>query len=126
MGTSAESPLGEEPCGDPAPNDPTELLRKRRAAGGGMQGLSPSELKAYQSYVFAESTMDPPPKTDREAYDWLKESPAAAVCDLKDYDLPRFKTWVRYVREGRRSCGTQKNRPRAGRSSRHAARTDDL
>jgi hypothetical protein len=29
--------------------------------------------------------------------------------------LPRLETWKRYVREGRRSLGNQKNSPVAGR-----------
>ena len=34
---------------------------------------------------------------------------------LKDYNLPSFETWGRYLRKARRLLGEQKNTPRAGR-----------
>jgi len=48
--------------------------------------------------------------TDREVYNWC-------LVQLSDIDdMPKFPTWQRYVREGRRLHGVQKNLPRAGRS----------
>ena len=65
---------------------------------------------AYLSHKYAESKIHQPPKTDRDAYDWLYENAGA-----DDYKLPNYNTWVRYLRAGRKYYGTQKNSPRGGR-----------
>lgn len=68
---------------------------------------------AYRSYILAEQRAEKE-ISDREAYYWLKEH------GTPDYRLPAFKTWQKYVTAGRKYYGTQKNTPRAGRTSRSA------
>ena len=84
--------------------------------------LPRSFLVAYQSFTYAEANMPQPPETDREAYDWLMEN----FPDVEEYTLPEFHTWVRYVREGRKHHGTQKNTPRPGREGRSIVKASDL
>jgi hypothetical protein len=81
--------------------------------------LSDRFERAYQSYVFAASKIDRR-ITDKEAYDWLKDY------GLAEYELPPFGTWQRYVREGRKHHGDQKNTPRGGRTARSAVSSHEL
>ncbi len=85
-------------------------------------GLTKVERLAYQSYEYA---VDKNPKladeTDEKAYDWLKQNWSNA-----DYELPTFETWVRYVREGRKAFGKQKNTSRAGRNGRSTINTNQI
>ena len=86
-------------------------------------GVSASEsnriTKAYQSFKMAEESMRDG-VSYKEAYEWLREHRPP------EYELPSFETWQRYVREGRRLRGTQKNSPRAGRIGRSLASVNDL
>jgi len=77
--------------------------------------VRPSILNAYRSYKRGERQVSDN-ATDREVYEWLKENdPDWRGHDLRDYELPSFQTWDRYVRKGRRPLGEQKYHPRAGR-----------
>jgi len=80
----------------------------------GHSELKPAQEIAYQQFNLAEERMPEPLKTDREAYDWLREH---ADCDELGR-LPAFKTWARHVRAARRHYGTQKHKPRHGRTGR--------
>jgi hypothetical protein len=74
---------------------------------------------AYQSFAYSESKIGHQ-ITDREAYVFLKEE------GPRDYDLPAFETWQRYVRAGRKFHQTHKNTPRSGRCSRNIVQREDL
>ena len=52
-------------------------------------------------------------KTDKEYYNLLKEQ---GYPGDDDYKIPSIETWIRYVKEGRKRYGTQKNTPRTYRS----------
>jgi hypothetical protein len=88
--------------------------------GGGVEpGAEPNRFnKAYESFLLAEKSKGCG-LTDREAYEWLKEDGPT------QYELPAFQTWNRYVREGRKLRGTQKNTPRGGRNGRSIVSPDD-
>lgn len=77
--------------------------------------------KAYQSYCYAVEK-NTGIETDKQAYDWLKEN----GCEDEDYQLPSFETWQRYVQSGRKYHGTQKNKPRGGRTGRSVVQRKDL
>ncbi len=77
--------------------------------------LTPAVRKAYQSYELAEQKMSQPPKTDKEAYDYIYDDPDGLFAE---YRAPSYETWVRQVRLGRQHHNTQKNQPRGGRSGR--------
>ena len=80
-----------------------------------LESASERVKKAYASYRYAEQNL-PLDATDREAYLWLVENePDWRTGALIKYDLPRFQTWVRYVRTGRKTTETRKNTPRHGR-----------
>jgi hypothetical protein len=81
--------------------------------------LDPRHEAAYSSFQLAE-TSNQRVLTLKAAFKWLKENGAA------DYPLPSFETWARYVRKGREFYGTQKNRPRAGRTARSAVRPKEI
>lgn len=77
-------------------------------------GLTQAERAAYQSYNYAISKEPKLADTkDNEIYNWLKENGIT-----EEYELPSRETWKRQVRSGRKHHGTQKNTPRAGRTSR--------
>jgi len=110
---------------------PAEIGGQAPAGGVGQQQaapppsseLMPSEVKAYQSYELAVAKMNPPPTTDLQAYEWLKEHGD----HLGDDELPSFDTWQRQVRSGRKAHGTQKNTSRHGRETGpNVVRQDDL
>ncbi len=83
-------------------------------------GLNAKHEAAFQSFILAETTAGKP-LTDKEAFHWLTENAPA------DYELPpTFQTWQRYVRKGRNFHNAQKNTPRAGRTGRSIATTDDV
>lgn len=73
---------------------------------------------AYRSFECAEANAEV--KSDRKAYEWLKEHGPA------DYVLPSYQTWCRNVRHGRKHYGTQKNQPRGGRTGRSIVTPDDI
>jgi len=78
------------------------------------KGLTKAEILAYQSYNYAISKEPKLADTkDDEIYNWLKENDIT-----EEYELPSRETWKRQVRSGRKHHGTQKNTPRAGRTSR--------
>lgn len=81
--------------------------------------LKPCEEKAYWSYEHACEVLggDMP---DEDAYKWLREHGPA------EYVLPRFPTWARHVRQGRRHHGTQRRKPRAGRTGRSVVRQSEI
>lgn len=85
---------------------------------GNDQSLSVVSERAYQSFRLAEAQIGD--ATDREAYDWLKEN------GPEGYELPAFETWKRYVRQGRKHYGAQKNRPRSGRTGRSIVRAGEV
>ncbi len=99
--------------------DPPAESTKRAAVplsptvGSAWDELPDRVLAACSSYRIAEQRMDPPAKTDREAYEWLEEHSELT----EGYTLPSFETWTRYLRDGRQKIGEQKNRPRSGRSA---------
>ncbi len=51
--------------------------------------------------------------TDRQVYDWINNNKD----DDELYLLPRFDTWVRYLREARNHLGESKYSPRSGRDT---------
>ncbi|UCC31054.1 MAG: hypothetical protein JSU86_02020 [Phycisphaerales bacterium] len=75
--------------------------------------LPPAVEKAFSAYQIAEKHMNPPPETDSEAYEWLKENPQR----IESYTLPILDTWTRQVRDARRAKGIQKHKPRVGRAT---------
>ncbi len=83
-------------------------------------GARPKQLgliyaRAHSQFVNAERQIGS--CTDRAAYRWLKEH--------EEERLPPYETWVRYVREARRTLGTRKNNPRAGRGGRSIITIDE-
>lgn len=101
-------------------NDPTNVETEHDKPPQAKH-LKACELKGYQSYEFAVSEMPTTPKTDQEAYDWLKDH---GYTD--EYPLPSPKTWKRYVGAGRKAFGTQKNTPVSGRTGRSICRPDQI
>jgi len=83
------------------------------------KGLKPCEETAYWSYNHACEVLGGNPG-DKEAYEWLRERGPA------EYTLPKFTTWARHVRAGRRHHGTQRNRFRAGRTGRSVVREKEV
>jgi len=83
------------------------------------KALKPCEEKAYWSYEHVREVLgrDMP---DEDAYKWLREHGPA------EYVLPRFPTWARHVRQGRRHHGTQRRKPRAGRAGRSVVRQSEI
>ena len=83
------------------------------------KALKPCEEKAYWSYEHVREVLggDMP---DEDAYKWLREHGPA------EYVPPRFPTWARHVRQGRRHHGTQRRKPRAGRNGRSVVRQDEI
>ena len=77
--------------------------------------LPPSYEKAYLIYGTAINK-NPALEgaSDHKVYTWIKEHGLGDGCD--EYEPPAFSTWKRYLGRARRHYGTQKNRPRAGRS----------
>lgn len=66
---------------------------------------SPSHLKAYYSFQWAEQDLGEIGVTDKEAYRHIKNN----GCDYYDSgDLPIPKTWTRYVRKARKYFKKQK------------------
>lgn len=69
--------------------------------------LRPCDKRAFGQYEYAimeESSI----KTDKEAYNWLKD------CNLiETEELPKYSSWVRYVRRARRRLRKSKNSPRS-------------
>lgn len=97
---------------------------KRLELGKVVSGSTESKLSklhesAYQSFQMAQAASDLE-LTDRQAYDWLMEN------GPPEYELPEFDTWQRYVREGRKFYGTQKNTPRGGRTGRSIVSPEDF
>ena len=80
--------------------------------------LAQSHLRAYQSYKYAEETeAELKGATLSEIYQWLKdpENKSHKNHPYYDYNMPKFKTWERYVRKVQKACNKQRNQPRAGR-----------
>jgi hypothetical protein len=92
-----------------------------------LTGCSQSETNAYSQYHFAvrlmakeEAVTTGERTTDEAAYTWL-------IRHGEDYrvpSLPKFDTWVRYLRSARKKAGESKNRPRRGRGGRSIVRGD--
>ena len=75
---------------------------------------APAE-QAYASFVIAVKNMPNPPRTDRDIYNWLADSPAKVRADrdkhngladklakvLDDYELPDYETWLRHICKAR-------------------------
>ena len=93
-----------------------------------LERLTPTVKKAWASWKLAEENHTEKP-LDRAAYVWLEQQPDDFfVGDLVDYELPKFDTWGRYVRQARKAADENKNQPRGGRSesSGSVARADEL
>jgi hypothetical protein len=58
--------------------------------------------------------------TDDQAYIWLQDHGPV------EYELPDVESWKRYLREGRRKLGAQKNKPRVGRTGGSIASADEI
>ena len=83
-------------------------------------GSLPAPVEAaYQSYRYVESQLCRR-FTDKEAHAYLKER------GPKDYDVPDFSTWQRYVGAGRKYYKKKKNQPRAGRRGKSVVASDQL
>jgi hypothetical protein len=94
------------------------------AIDAGAAKSPPAHRQALLSYRYAEVRSEKS-LMDREAYRWFKENGYDADMDmtgdfaaLTQYELPSEETWKTYVSRERKRCGTSKNRPRAGRTSR--------
>ncbi len=96
----------------------TPELPAEHLPGKPAPGLSPRAAKAHASYELAARALGEFVE-DKDAYQWLREHGPG------DYELPPFRNWSRYLREGRHWHGTQKNRPLAGRSGRSIIRSRD-
>jgi hypothetical protein len=81
--------------------------------------LKPCEERAYWSYEHARKVLGGD-AADKEAYEWLCERGPT------EYRLPKFTTWARHVREGRRQHGTQRKGPRAGRTGRSVVSENEV
>jgi hypothetical protein len=80
-------------------------------------GLTPTVLRAYQSYEAAERALlesGVSRITDPAAYAWVFEQ----LSGTEIHEFPTRDTWCRYVREARNFFGTNKNQSRAGREGR--------
>ena len=84
--------------------------------------LRPALAKAWSSYHFGESSLSTmcDQVTDQTVYQWLENN------GPKEYALPQFNTWSRYVREARKILGRNKNAPRTGRKGRSIQNASDL
>ena len=76
----------------------------------GRKGLSLIYERALRQYEHAEDMLGEK-LTDERAFRWL-----CSHLEPGDPPMPAHKTWLRYLREGRRFYGVQKNSPRAGRT----------
>ncbi len=63
-----------------------------------------------------------PEPTDRECYDRAKQR----ANEEGDTNFRDFDTWARYVRDYRKETGTQKNKPRKGRTGRNVVSLEQL
>ncbi len=95
---------------------PTEQAVKPTDKNESIPPLQPSKEKAYQTWKFAESKMEPPPENDKATYLWLQEN----FDESEGYRLPAFETWVRYVTAGRAHHGEEKYQ---GKKTRRTTRT---
>ncbi len=98
-----------------------EELAASTTSPGEARRVPPARVKALSQW---KSAIDQNPalsteSKDREVYDWLEDH-----CDGDR--LPSFETWSRYLREARSNVGLSKNSSRRGRTSRSAAKTDQL
>ncbi len=107
--------------------DAIARLQLDRELEAKLTGCSPSEKLAYAQYHFAvrqtaadETGPAGRRTTDEAAYAWLSRN--ADADELAG--LPKFNTWVRYLRTARRKAGESKNRPRRGRGGRSITRGD--
>lgn len=108
-GTLAEgTPAAEAECEGAEPSDGP--------------AIPPRFQKAWQQYQQARKLLGGDP-TDRECYEALEK---AHEHEGTGDELPRFATWSKYVRDYRRLTHQQRNRPRAGRTSRNVVSRDAL
>lgn len=92
--------------------------------------VSKSISNAYRSFEYA-CRQSGGHLSDRDAYNYLEENgvdESDPHCgDLESYELPSIETWGRYLRDGRRAYGTQKNRRRlTSTGSRSVIRQDQI
>ncbi len=74
-------------------------------------GLSARAVRAWMDYqdAIGKGKFINSPPNDREVWEWI-------LCHRrKGENLPKFKTWQRYIREARKFHGCQKNTPRSSR-----------
>jgi hypothetical protein len=69
--------------------------------------------------------------TDPQAWNWLNEHEVPGdrgdIGELKDYTLPAYETFTRYLSAARTELGANKHSPRAGRShGRSVVRRDQV
>lgn len=89
---------------------------------GGEDGLTPTVRRAYWAYITAEKALGGD-CTDKEAYDYITgDDPKGS---FTHYTPRSLVTWTRQVRIGRNHHGTQKNKPRGGRSGRSTVSARD-
>jgi hypothetical protein len=100
----------------PPQNHSDDGIATESAENGDLSGHAEA---AYQSYAYAESQLGCR-VTDKQVYAYLKEH------GPRDYDLPSFETWRRYVAAGRNFHTAQKNTPRSGRSGKSIVRLDQI
>src|SRR5262249_16219692 len=83
--------------------------------------LSEAESLAWRQFTYARNQnpewSDRQP--DRSVHEWLVANEPDLPADVKPLQK-NFETWSRYVRSVRNAAGSQKNKPRPGRTSRSA------
>jgi hypothetical protein len=89
--------------------------------------LSEVEARASRQFTYAhEQNLEWSERhPDRSVHEWL----LANVSDLPDELKPvqkNFETWSRYLRSVRNAAGSQKNKPRRGRTSRSAIPSSEV
>lgn len=94
--------------------------RGKPPANTGQQNLRPCDGKAGSQYNKAMDA-NPALKTDREAYEWYENN----IAD-DDEEIVSFATWAKYLREYRKSSGTQKNNRGVGNKTRSVVSGADI
>jgi hypothetical protein len=99
-----------------------DATRSTEADTSPTEGVQRCWFEAYQSFRRAiVAPAAPPVKPLKGVWDWLKEHDPD-----REYELPRFETWAKYVRSYERSINGKQNESRGGRAGRSTAAPDDL
>ncbi len=97
------------------PNPPPEFATKVTQLG---RPLPKCCECAYQQSLAAIEALGH--VVDRDLYRWVQENYPEGL------DIQHFATWIRYVREGRKFHGTNKNSGRTGRTGRSIITSDEI